>query len=378
MAAVITGEVASLSSDLVYEILSRLDGTTLASAACACVDFCAITREEGIWEDVCGSLWPSIVDEETKSLIHSLGGFRKFYADCFPLITNEEKVSAVQWDSDLEELYVWSDYSDDEDEELQGVLPSDFVSIVDVRFKDKVVYSKVLWGIPDADDFHGWFSRCPFRIDLLNFSDEDDNPGSQITVSVADGLPQLTSIERERKDGKFWRELQDSIRLSWILVNKRLKQAVNLASWSPLGGQRHWPTDNDFLIHFGSILPSHNILPCKVVQCIIGMKCRVSHVGVGENAQTTLKIIELSMQLEDLRHAHLNGKNSLLVLKRAMSCRRSRNYSEVLESCHQYSKAQSELKEEKMRSQDRVDRLCIVSAIAAFASFWYFILFSEN
>ncbi|KAH9316154.1 hypothetical protein KI387_024781, partial [Taxus chinensis] len=359
MAALISGEVASLSSDLVYEILSRLDGTTLASAACACVDFCSITREEGIWENVCCSLWPSIADEEMKSMILSLGGFRKFYADCFPLITNEEKVSAAQWDSDLEELNVWSDYSDDEDEELEGGLPSDFVSIVDVRCKDKVIYSKVLLGIPDADDFHGWFSRCPFRIDLLKFSDEDDDPESEVTLSIADGLPQLTSIERERKDGKFWRELQDSIRLSWILVNKRLKQAVNLASWSPLGGQRHWPTDNDFLIRFGSILPAHDILPCKVVQCIIVLKCSVSHIGVEENAQTTLKITELSMQLEDLRHAHLNGKNSLLVLKRAMSCRRSRNYSGVLESCHQYSKAQSELKEEKMRNEDRVDRLCI-------------------
>eukprot|EP01018_Ginkgo_biloba_P029150 Gb_23720 [translate_table: standard] len=375
MASLKTGNIASLSSDLVYDILSRLDGVTLASAGCACLHFCSITREERIWEDICNLQWPSTEKEEVKGLISSLGGFRKFYADCFPLIANKESVSAVEWDSDLDELEGWSDCSDDEGEDI---LSSDFVSIVDVQYKGKAIYSKVLWGIPDSDDFHGWFSSCPFRIDLLRFSDEDDDHESEVTLSMADGLPPITSIERERKDGKFWKEVQDSIRLSWILVNKKINQAVNLASWSPLGGQRHWPTDKDFLLRFGSILPAHNILPCKAVQCILEMKCRVSDAGVEEGGQTTLRLTELSMQLEDIRHAHLNGRNSLLVLRNAFSCCRSMNYSEVLESCRQYSKAQSELKEEKMRNEGQLDRLCILSGITAFASFWYFILFSEK
>jgi hypothetical protein len=103
------------------------------------------------------------------------------------------------------------------------------------------------------------------------------------------------------------------------------------------------------------------------------MKFRVIHTE-GEGVQTTLNLTELSMQLEDMEGAHVNGRNSLLILKEALSCRRSKNHSEVLESCHLYSKAQSELREEKMKIESRLDRLCIVTGIAAFLTFWYCIL----
>ncbi|KAF8401651.1 hypothetical protein HHK36_012597 [Tetracentron sinense] len=365
--------MGSLNSDLFYDILRRLDGATLASAACACAAFCSISKEERIWENACFSLWPSTKRDDVRNLISSIGGFRKFYADCFPLIVNKY-VPVVQWDSYLAYPEEWAeaDYYGDENE-LESISPSDFVSIVDIRYKDKAIYSKVIWGIPDTDGFNGWFYNCPFRIDLFGYSDMNDEHEEGVTLSAANGLPSITSIERERKDGKLWKELRDGIRLSWIVVNKKVNQAANLASWSPLGGQRHWPTDKDFLIRFGSILPAKDILPCQVVECIFVMKFRLIH-NEGEDSQTTLKLTELSMQLEDMGGAYVNGRNSLLVLKEALSCHRSKNYSEVLESCHLYSKAQSELKEEKTRNENRLDRLCMVSGIAAFITFWYCIL----
>ncbi|KAL5701746.1 hypothetical protein ACHQM5_027055 [Ranunculus cassubicifolius] len=366
------GSMTSLNSDLFYDILGRLDGATLASAACTCADFCSILKEEKIWENVCRSLWPSTNREDVRSLISSIGGFRKFHADCFPLIVNKE-VPVAQWDYYLEYPEEWGgdDYYGDVDE-FNTTSPSDFVSIVDIRYKDKTIYSKVLWGIPDSDGVDGWFYNCPFRIDLLSYSDGDEDRNDKVTLSVSDGLSPITSIEKERKDGKLWKELRDGIRLSWIIVNKKVKQAANVASWSPLGGQRHWPTDKDFLIRFGSILPAKDILPCKVVECILVMKFKV--IQMGEGTRTTLQLTELSMQLEDMGGSHVNGRNSLLVLKEALSCRRSRNYSEALESCHLYSKVQSELKEEKMRNESWLDRLCIITGIAAFFTFWYLIL----
>ncbi|XP_041016953.1 F-box protein At2g27310-like [Juglans microcarpa x Juglans regia] len=365
--------VASLSSDLCYDILRRLDGQTLASAACACASFCSISKEEKLWENVCSSMWPSTNREDVKSLISSIGGFRKFYADCFPLIVNKE-VTENQWNNYPEYPEEWTEaeYYGDTDE-FESVLPSDFVSLVDISYKDKIICSKVLWGIPNANGFDGWFYNCPFRIDLLNYADRDDENDGEVKLSVSDGLPRIASMERERKDGKLWRELRDGLRLSWIVVNRKINQAANLASWSPLGGQRHWPTDKDFVLRFGSVLPAKDILPCQVVECILSMKFRVTHTE-GEGVQTSLKLTELSMQLEDMEGAHVNGRNSLLILKEALSCRRSKNYSEVLESCHLYSKVQSELKEEKIRNESRLDRLCILSGIAAFIMFWYCIL----
>ncbi|XP_004495215.1 F-box protein At2g27310-like [Cicer arietinum] len=365
--------IDSLSSDLFYDILRRLDGPALASLACTCAAFCSISKEESLWENVCSSVWPSTNREDVKSLIFSIGGFRKFYADCFPLIVNKE-VGEYQWNNHLEYPDDWTEaeyYGDTN--ELESITPSDFVSIVDIRFKGKPICSKVQWGIPNADGFDGWFYNCPFRIDLLAYADRDDNNDGVVTLSVSDGLPPITSMERERKDGKLWHELRDGLLLSWILVNKKIKQSANLASWSPLDGQRHWPTDKDFVIRFGSVLPAKDILSSQVVQCILVMKFRVVHIEE-EGFQTSLKLTELSMQLKDMEGAHVNGRNSLHILKEALSCRRSKNYSEVLESCHMYSKVQNELKEEKMRSESRLDTLCIITGIAAFMTFWYYVL----
>ncbi|GKU86619.1 hypothetical protein SLEP1_g1121 [Rubroshorea leprosula] len=364
--------MASLSSDIFYDIFRRLDGPTLASAACTCAAFCSISKEERLWENVCSSMWPSTNREDVKNLITSIGGFRKFYADCFPFIVNKE-VTEYQWNDYLDYPEEWNEaeYYGDIDE-LESISPSDFISIVDMRYKDKTICSKVLWGIPNANGYNGWFYNCPFRVDLLIHPAREDD-SEEIVLSVSDGLPPIASMEKERKDGKLWRELCDGLRLSWIVVNRKIKQAANVASWCPLGGQRHWPTDKDFVIRFGSVLPAKDILPCQVVECNLIMKFRVVHTEE-EGAETTLKLTELSMQLEDMEGAHVNGRNSLLILKEALSCRRSKNYSEVLESCHLYSKVQSKLKEVKMRNESRLDRLCILSGITAFITFCYYIL----
>lgn len=355
--------MSSLSSDLFYDILRRLDGATLATAACTCAALRSISEEERLWENVCSSMWPSTKREDVKKLISSLGGFRKFYSDCFPLIVNKE-VTDFKWNDYFEYPEEWTEaeYYGDVDE-FESTSPSDIVSIIDIRYRDKTIWSKILFGIPNANNGSSyWFYNCPFRIDVLSQNDE-------ISLSVLDGIPQVSSMERERKDGKLWQDLRNGLRLSWILVNTKIKQAANLSSWSSIGGQRHWPTDEDFIIRFGSILPAKDILPCQVVECIIIMKLKL----VRNENETILKLTELSMQLGDMEGAHVNGRNSLLVLKEALSCRRSKNYGEALESCHLYSKVQSELMEEKLRSENRFDRLCLLGAFA-FVSFCYYIL----
>lgn len=363
--------MASLSADILHDILKRLDGAALARAGCACADFQAISREEQLWENACRSLWPSTNRDDVRSLIISIGGFRKFYADCFTLILNKDVYAVHTNETNLfAEEWAESDYYYDDMDELENVLPSDFVSLIDVRYKDRALYSKVIWGIPNSDGANGWFYNCPFRIDLFYHSPENnENNDGEVFLSTVNDLPSMHSMEQERKDGKLWRELNDGIKLSWIIVNLKMKRAVNLASWHPLGGQRHWPTDNDFVLRFGSVLPAKEVLPCQVAECILLMKLRVTSTGTeGAGEPSTLALTELSMQIEDMGGVHLNGRCSLLVLTEALSCHRSRNYDEVLESCHLYLRAQSELKEEKIRSECRFDTLCIVSGITVFAA----------
>ncbi|KAL8262114.1 hypothetical protein R6Q59_026163 [Mikania micrantha] len=341
--------MTTLSSDLFYDILRRLDGASLASASCACAAFSSMTKEERLWENVCSSMWPSTQRDDVKNLISQIGGFKRFYADCFPLIVNKN-VSEFTWrdypeyPEELTEAEYYGDF-----DESQSVSPSDFVFIVDISYKDLTICSKVIWGIPNANGFNG----------------QDDDHTGGVTLSVSDGLPLVASMERERKDGKLWQELRDGIRLSWIVVNTKVKKAANLSSWSPLGGQRHWPTEKDFLLRFGSILPAKDIIPCQMVECILAMKFQVTEAS---EVQTTLKLTELCMQLGDMEGAHINGRNSLLVLNEALGCDRSKNYNLAVESCHLYSKVQSEIKEEKMRYESRLDKLWILGGITVFVT----------
>ncbi|KMZ67186.1 hypothetical protein ZOSMA_273G00040 [Zostera marina] len=347
---------SSLSSDILYDILRRLDGGNLARVGCVCNEFHTISIEEKLWEDVCNTLWPSTCREDVRSLISSIGGYRKFYADCFPLIINRPATAAAAADDDTIHT----------DTDSESVLPSDFVSIVDVKYRDRTIYSKIVHGIPGSDGFQqGWFYNCPFRFDML---DSDTMLEGELTLSSADGLPLVTSMERERKDGKLWRDLHGNVKLSWIIVDTKIKQAANLASWVPMTGQRHWPTDNDFFLRFGSILPARNILRCHAAECILVMKFSADIITGGVGGGVRLR--ELSMQLEDIGGARVNGKNSLLVLKQGLSCHRSRNYGEILKSCQMYFKAQMEHKQEKIEQEIQLDRFCI---LCGFFMFFFFI-----
>ncbi|KAK9725454.1 hypothetical protein RND81_05G144800 [Saponaria officinalis] len=360
-----------LNNDIFYDILRRLDGVTLAAAACACTAFSSISKEERIWENVCHSLWPSTNRADVKILINSIGGFRKFYADCYPLIVNKH-LALRPWDS-LEELpdeFPELDYYD-ESKESNSINPSDFVSLVDIRYKNRPFFSKVLWGISDSDFLSRWFYNSPFCIDLLkDVNDLESNSESgKFTLSGLDGLPQIQSIDIERKEGILWKELRDGISLSWIIINRKVNQAANVSSWVPLGVQRHWPTNKDFLVRFGSVLPAEDDLHCQAVECILLAKFRMFNDAA--TGFVNIELNQVSMQLEDMEGSHVNGRNSLLVLKNAMSCKRSRNYSEALECCNLYNKVRSELKEAKLRSESRTDRLCIVTGIGAVLAFWF-------
>ncbi|KAI3693499.1 hypothetical protein L1987_76442 [Smallanthus sonchifolius] len=213
----------TLSSDLFYDILTRLDGATLVSAACACAAFSAISKE-------------------------------KDYGKMFAL-------QYLSW-RDYPEEWTEAEYYGDYDE-LENVSPSDFVSIVDIKYKEKTICSKVIWGIPTANVYNGWFSDCPFRIDLFSHPARDDD---------------------------------------------------------------------------------------HAVKCIITMKFHIVD-------STTLNLSEVFMQLGNMEGGHVNGRNSLVVLKEALSCDRSNDYGLVLESCRLYSKVQDQIKEEKIRHENKLERL---------------------
>ncbi|KAL3681851.1 hypothetical protein R1sor_024807 [Riccia sorocarpa] len=367
-------ETSSLDNDIFFEVLKRVDPVTLATVSCANSEIRKLSEDEVLWEKFCNERWPSTKDPSVRALINEVGGFRKLYAKCYPLIISNEHLAV----RDVHGYGMDGSEDDKGGEEGFQFSPSDLISLVDVVHGEKCIFTKTIHGIPEADAFPRWFSSSPFRIDLLRSPEEEDERGQeeQAPVMIAHGLPSIVSFDRERKHGKFWKALLDDVRVSWITINKRTKEMASLSSWRPLGGSQQWPRDGDFLVRFGSVLPSHRSCFCSTVHCNIVMKCRLINTDVGETVNLKLRLTELSLQLQDMGgvHMHVNGKESLVILRTALRCPRSRLHEEVLSSYNQYLKVHTERKERKTQQEGRLDTAVIVSGTGVFMFICSFII----
>lgn len=67
--------------DILIEILKRLDERSLCVAACVCRLWCALTRNDSLWEHLCfRQLSPP--PEGVRTVVVALGGYRRLYTVC--------------------------------------------------------------------------------------------------------------------------------------------------------------------------------------------------------------------------------------------------------------------------------------------------------
>ncbi|KAL6867672.1 hypothetical protein ACP4OV_015696 [Aristida adscensionis] len=73
------------NADILAEILARLDGRSLAAAACVCRLWAAVARRDAVWEALClrhaGPPAPS-AGPATRAVVAALGGYRRLYRLC--------------------------------------------------------------------------------------------------------------------------------------------------------------------------------------------------------------------------------------------------------------------------------------------------------
>ncbi|XP_016444573.1 F-box protein SNE-like [Nicotiana tabacum] len=75
------------NQDLLIEILKRLDGRSLGVAACVCKQWCAITRDDSLWEHLCFR-HVSPPPDGVRTVVLALGGYRRLYMVCVRPVLN--------------------------------------------------------------------------------------------------------------------------------------------------------------------------------------------------------------------------------------------------------------------------------------------------
>ncbi|XVF53217.1 hypothetical protein PTKIN_Ptkin05aG0082300 [Pterospermum kingtungense] len=354
-----------LSRDLLADIMVRLDGPTLASAACTCSDLQGIARDQSIWKQLCHSTWPSTALKEGQHLIASsaIDGFDRFYADSHPLILP---------------------HNDSNNFTLQThISPSNFASFIDVFYNDKCILSSVLDGMPRAAEFWKddettdlmrWVFNCPFKLVLLD-DDHDEGTGDANELQSANGqrsynqilAPSMLLEQTGKKD--HCKELVQGLRLSWLLLDKKRGRTVNLSSWKPLAVKKIWAITGDYVLHFGCVVPAdESILPQKLAKCLILARCNIVE------KEGKLRWKEISMHFEDTTGAYINGNKSLIIMNQALYCLRSNKHHVVEKGYQQFEGRKQEMIMKKKLKETIADWLCLSIEVAVFMTFGYYIL----
>ncbi|EEF43479.1 hypothetical protein RCOM_1314600 [Ricinus communis] len=353
-----------VNEDLLADIMHRLDGLALASLASTSTYFRRIVRHHTSWKHLCHSTWPSTAYRLlSPSIIHR---FDNLFADAYPLI-------------------LYDDMANDNSCELETTTSScDFVSLVDVYYKNQCVLSKSLEGIPETvdafqtkftdanwDTISGerqqWFLNCPFKLQILDTADydEDDldlsngNLGDTNNDERSTPLP-LSPADQKTQD--HCKELTRDLRLSRILLDTKAGRAVNLSSWKPFSVQSIWPHQGNHVMHFGSVIPVEETLPPgKLVRCKITTKFKVTE------RQGYSRWRDISMSIEGVSGATVNGRKSLMILNKALYSPRSTNQLKVENGLNQYEKHKKEMAKRREKREKLTNWLYISIEIAMFA-----------
>ncbi|PRQ44041.1 putative F-box domain-containing protein [Rosa chinensis] len=326
-----SASISAVHPDIIQtHILTRLDGPTLASAACTSFQLHSLASDHRIWANICHSTWPSTTTPRLRQVISTFpDGAFSFFSDSFPLLANLDSAAAA------------ADHHDS---------PTELISAVDIYHGDKLIFSKVV----ETETVSGWFTCSPFRIDLLDPKDVVPTPVKYPVGQEADTC----------------RYLGEELRLSWILIDPVGRRAMNLSSHTAVSVQRHW-LSGEVHARFASILPGQRGTASEFVQCGIVVTCGAGSEG-GE-----LQVREVSLQVEDMDGMHLNGKDGLVILQRGLEGRKGRNGRRGEEGRRRYGdylERKRERKEKKKRTEGTLDTLCVTFGVLGFFLFWLFIL----
>ncbi|CAO2839295.1 unnamed protein product [Amaranthus hypochondriacus] len=322
---------SSLPEDVIRaHIFPRLDGCSLASVGCVTPELHSLSSDHQLWSHICHSTWPSTTTSTLTPLISSFkGGARSFFA-LSTLPPNHNLPSPSPSPS-------------------LSALPDQVISAVDIFYRGKCIYSKA----QATETVSGWFKCSPFRIDL---------------VGPKEAVP--TPISRPSHEDTC-QSLYADLELSWIVVDPTGHKAVNVSSLLPVSVERHW-LSGEVHIRYATVVGGH-------VTCSVEVTC----VGGGPGG-LVLHVTEACLKMEDIDGAHLNGRDSLVVLQRVLEGKRGnlcsengkmRKVEEKRKKYLEFLERRKERREKILRREGRLDNLCVGIGSFLFVGLFYLLCF---
>ncbi|KAM7522557.1 hypothetical protein LguiA_012459 [Lonicera macranthoides] len=312
--------IAAVHRDIIQtHILTRLDGSTQASTACASPMLHALCTEQKLWKDMCNSTWSSINDPRVRHVISMFpGGYQSFYANSIPTTFHHRPNTMEPYQSCSSPT-------------------SELLSAVDIRFKNKIICSRVQVTKIVTNDF----LAPPLWIDLL---------GGKETVPVP--------VKFQANNDNFPSDLEKSITLSWILIDPTRTCSVNLSSQRPVLVEWH-NTPEEVQLFYVTILPGNSLVGSSdPVQCRIMVTC-----GAEEGGE--MHVREVNMQVQDMDGVNLSREDSLVILQGAMGCER-RKVGKGRERYEDFMQMKRDRRERNERREKRLDMVCLMIRVIIF------------
>ncbi|EOA28857.1 hypothetical protein CARUB_v10025102mg [Capsella rubella] len=328
--------ISTLHPDIIQtQILTRLDGPTLASTAATSSYLQELCTEQKLWQDLSMAMWPSIKDPRVVQAISSFPfGYRSFFADSYPF---------------TEETWRYERVDDP---------PMGLISAVDLYYKGELIYSKVQ-EMETGKGKSGWFLTTPFRVDVVD-------PKESVK----------TRILYPGGDYEAWvKDMEESMRLNWIVIDPIKNRAANISSRKAVSARRNWLT-GDLEIRFSTIVAAAAAEVAAVVSCGSAEAWK----EVDEEVGGEVHVRDVRLQVEDIEGKCMKGKDSLVILQRLLEGKRcckdgeERRRRRDKERYEEYVVMKRQWKEKKECREKAQDTICMIFGFSLFVLLWSFIL----
>ncbi|KAJ4724925.1 putative F-box family protein [Melia azedarach] len=321
-----TTTILTLHPDIVEtHILTRLDGQTLAAAACTSSQLHSLCTQENLWREICSSTWPSASDPRVQTIISD--DHRSFFSDSFPVLDCRQKPPSKHT--------------------RDVIITKELISSVDIYYQNKAIFSKVA----ETETVTGWFQFPPFRIDLLDLKDR---------------LP--TPIQFVGETDVLFKHLEENLTLSWIIVEPDRRRAVNLSSRWPVSVEEDWLT-HELHVKYAVVMAGDQRWGLFSGRGLV--ECEVMVILGGQEVGGEMYVKEVTMQMKDMEGKNLCGKDSLVILKEVMENGKGKRgrKGEEKEGYEEFLQKKRERKDKKERIENVLNNVCLATGFLLFVAF---------